>query len=463
MAPDKQARTRKLLQLMFQEYYRTNHDKIDIPERIQNREFGLENWDYSWVCKKRIETLDDGTDVQSGCGRSGRSFSELHVCPHCGAQGVHTTRWSRHIGFRSRDNLLGELARTVPHSVYHSAAFYRVPVARSMVEKEWDGAELVFDIDADHLDIPCANKHDAWQCGNTDCKTAGKGNSPENCPSCEGTSFRALKWICDDCLDAARENTMKLYDKFLVKHFGIDPELIQLNYSGHRGYHIRVRDPSVFNLDSNGRMEIAHYLMGMGLNSTISSEGHLRIVPTGELRNWQLPAIARKIADAMIEFIDGIDLYKGEEPWVKRISVHRKDAIVGLGRNPPILNAKVKGVGPKYWQDIANKAAMLYSVDIDQPVTTDIHRVIRLIGSLNGKTGFTVNELTREDLTIFDPFRDAIAFDEGTLRVSISQRAIEVPEFRIADSTYGPFNATIVDLPKAAAVFLLCKGMATVE
>ncbi|MDF1537452.1 MAG: DNA primase small subunit domain-containing protein [Candidatus Thorarchaeota archaeon] len=321
----------------------------------------------------------------------------------------------------------------------------------------------MFDIDADHLDIPCANKHDAWQCGNTECNQAGKGKAPENCPSCNGVSFRSLKWICDDCLNAARENTIKLYDKFLVKHFGIDPEYIQLNYSGHRGYHIRVRDPSVFDLSSNGRMEIAHYLTGMGLNSTISSDGLLRIVPTGELRNWQLPAIARKLADAMIEFIDSIELYKGDEPWLKRISVHKQDAIEGLRKNPPILSAKVKGVGPKYWQEIANKAAMLYSVDIDQPVTTDIHRVIRLIGSLNGKTGFTVNEITREALSNFDPFGDAVVFDEGSLKVTIPQRSIDVPEFRIADSTYGPFNDTVVDLPKAAAVFLLCKGMANVE
>lgn len=463
MAPDKRARTRKLLQLMFQDYYRTNHDLVDIPERVQNREFGLENWDYLWVCKQRIEVQEDGREVRKGCGRSGRSFSEFQVCPNCGEKGLLTNRWSRHHGFRSRDMLIGELVRSVPHSVYHSAAFYKVPVARSMVEKGWEGAELVFDIDADHLDAPCAEKHDAWQCSNTECGETGTGAAPEKCPECEENSFRSLKWICDECLEAAKENTMKLYDKFLVKHFGIDPERIQLNYSGHRGYHVRVRDPSVFNLDSNGRMEIAHYLTGMGLNSTIESKGRLRIRPTGELKNWQLPAIARKIADAMIEFIDNIDSYEGKDKWVKHIVAQKEAAIEGLGKDPPMLSAKVMKVGPKYWQEIANRAAAFYSVDIDQPVTTDIHRVIRLIGSLNGKTGFAVTEVTRDELTDFNPLSDSIVFDEGTLKISVPKRGIGVPEFRVGDSTYGPFNGTVEELPKAVAVFILCKGMASVE
>jgi len=461
MAQDKSVRTKRMVQLMFQEYYRTEHDSIDIPDKVQNREFGLENWDYSWVCKRRLEVQEDGQDLWVGCGASGRSFSNVQICPQCGTSGVQTTRWSRHIGYRTRDNLLNDLVKTVPHSIYHSAAFYGVPVARSMVEKEWQGAELVFDIDADHLDSPCASKHDVWQCSNPECGISGSGAHPDNCPDCNETSFRSLKWICDECLTAAKENTIKLYDKFLTDHFGLDPDKIQLNYSGHRGYHVRVKDPLVFGLDSNGRMELAHYITGLGLNSTITSDGYLRIKPTGELRNWQLPSIARKIADAMIEFIDAIELYQGTETWVKNLRMYKADAIEGLRKNPPILSAKVKKVGPKYWQEIANKAAWLYSAEIDQPVTTDIHRVIRLIGSLNGKTGFIVSELTRDELTDHDPLADSLAFKDGKLKVVIPERAISIPEIRIA--VYGPYNGTKENLPTSAAVFLLCKGLAYIE
>ncbi|MFW9925131.1 MAG: DNA primase small subunit domain-containing protein [Candidatus Thorarchaeota archaeon] len=485
MAQDRSVRNRKLLQLVFQEYYRTNQDKVDIPDRVQNREFGLENWDYGWVCRKRTEELEDGRKVKRGCGSGGRSFTDLQTCPNCNSPGLQTTRWSRHVGFRTKDDLLNELVKSVPHSVYHSAAFYQVPVARTMSEKEWSGAELVFDIDADHLDSECASRHDSWQCTNSNCGKTGTGARPDTCPDCSENSFWSLKWVCDECLNDARINTIKLYDKFLVDHFGLDSDKIQLNYSGHRGYHVRVKDPSVFSLDSDGRMELAHYISGIGLISTIASDGYLRIVPSnekeresrgrlerdgfeeslsdGRIRNWQLPSIARKLADAMIEFIDSIESYEGKESWVKALISHRQDAIAGLKKNPPLLSAKVKGVGAKYWQEIANKAALSYSAHIDIPVTTDVHRVIRLIGSLNGKTGFSVTGISRDELTEFDPFEESIVFGDEPFKVKIPKRTIDIPKFRIRDTVYGPFNDTTEELPKAVAVFLLCKGIASIE
>jgi DNA primase catalytic subunit len=210
-------------------------------------------------------------------------------------------------------------------------------------------------------------------------------------------------------------------------------------------------------------MELAHYITGFGLNSTITSDGFLRIKPTGELRNWQLPSIARKLADAMIAFIDKIDSYEGSEKWVKSLKMYKDHAIEGLQKNPPILSAKVKKVGAKYWQEIADKSAWIYSAEIDQPVTTDIHRVIRLIGSLNGKTGFIVSELTRNELTDHDPLADSVAFKEGELKVVIPNRAINIPEIRIGDDVYGPYNDTTKNLPTSAAVFFLCKGLAFIE
>ena len=463
MAQSKTKQTRKFLQLTFQDYYRTNHYKVDIPQNVHQREFGMESWDYTWRCIERIERGEDGTESRKGCGQSGSAFYRMTKCPFCGSPDLHVNNWSRHIGYRSKDNLLSSLVTSVPHSVYHSSAFYRIPVARSMIEKDWQGAELVFDIDADHLDSSCAKKHDSWRCENPDCHKVGMGAHPDKCPKCEGDRFNSLKWICDECLEDAKKNTMKLYDKFLVKHFGIDPEMMQLNYSGHRGYHVRVRAPHMFDLDSNARVEIAHYVTGMGLSSSIAADGRLRVVPSGDLHNWQLPSIGRKVADSMIEFIENIDTYQGGESWVKYLIVNKEAALDGLSRNPPLLSGKVKHVGPKSWQKIATKATSFYSSDIDLHVTHDIHRVIRLIGSLNGKTGFTVNHLTRDELNDFDPFADALVFTSGTLKVFIHGRSMEVPEFRIGTETFGPYNQEMVELPESAAIFLMCKGMATLE
>ncbi|MGV9102859.1 MAG: DNA primase small subunit domain-containing protein [Promethearchaeia archaeon] len=468
-------KTRRFLQLTFQDYYRNNADCVVIPDRIERREFGMEKWEYTWHCPERYLPNDEDGKKTIGCGKSGQSFTKIQKCPYCDSTAIKVNNWVRHQGFRSSSALLNELIADAPHSVYHSAAFYDVPVARHMNEKDWQGAELIFDIDADHLDCSCTRDHDAWRCNNPECGKTGTGNPPDNgCPECRGQSFSTRKWICEHCLEDAKQNTLKIYDEFLVNDFGIDPSNIQMNYSGHRGYHIRVQDPRVFKLDSNARIEIVHYIMGVGFKTaaaaTASRGRHsLTVVsreyplPTAELRQYDVPGWGNRLSKAMIAFIRKIDSYEGDEQWVKRLKAHRAAAIEGLMRTPPILSPKVKGIGEKFWGDIAMKAVEYYGGETDIPVTHDIHRVIRLIGSLNGKTGFQVCALERDDIDDFDPFTDALAFHDGSLTVRFMGGSIDVPEFRIGDTTYGPYNEQIVDLPMPAAIFALCKGVATIE
>ncbi|MGD2072477.1 MAG: DNA primase small subunit domain-containing protein [Candidatus Thorarchaeota archaeon] len=448
----------KLLQLMFQDYYRNKRDNVVAPDKVYNREFGMESWEFTWRCIKSRAQSDSSTPEP--CGQTGREFRRVKKCPVCGSSNVQVTNWTRHIGFRSREALLNDLITTAPHSVYHSAAFYAVPVARHMDEKGWQGAELVFDIDADHLDLPCSKDHDLWRCNNPECFEVGAGKAPDVCPKCNGQSFSIRKWICDKCLTIAKQHTLKLYDDFLVDDFGVKPNHIQLNYSGHRGYHIRVKDPRVFKLGSEGRVEVVHYISGMGLDGEkmVMQQGRVGVVPNRTLPGW-----SGKLADAMIEFIRNIDSYDGNERWVKPLKNNRSAAIKGLSRQPPVLSSKVKYVGLKSWQEIAVKAAPYYGGEIDVPVTHDIHRIIRLIGSLNGKTGFTVNQLTRDSIDDFDPFSDAIGFSDGLLKVKISKNQSRIPQFRIGNNTYGPFENEVVELPMAPAIFLVCKGVATVE
>src|SRR3990170_846071 len=62
----------------------------------------------------------------------------------------------RHIGFSREDQLRGFLQTRVPAHVYYSSAYYEKPDAPTMEEKGWLGADLIFDLDADH--IPGAEK-----------------------------------------------------------------------------------------------------------------------------------------------------------------------------------------------------------------------------------------------------------------------------------------------------------------
>ena len=49
-----------------------------------------------------------------------------------------------------------------------------------------------------------------------------------------------------------------------------------------------------------------------------------------------------------------------------------------------------------------------FSAEIDEPVTSDIKRLIRLPWSLHGKTGLCVIPMDREELDEFDPLLDAV-------------------------------------------------------
>jgi DNA primase small subunit len=107
---------------------------------------------------------------------------------------------------------------------------------------------------------------------------------------------------------------------------------------------------------------------------------------------------------------------------------------------------------------MAEHVAKLQSAKIDTVVTTDIHRLIRLADTLHGKTGFLKVEFPVSTTASFDPFKDAIAFKEGTATVNVS----DAPEFRLGDELFGPYRDKKVELPTAAAVLLICKGRAEV-
>jgi len=59
----------------------------------------------------------------------------------------------RHKAFVSVAEMQEYVQAMVPAHVYHSAAYYQHPGAPTMKEKNWEGADLIFDIDADHLPV----------------------------------------------------------------------------------------------------------------------------------------------------------------------------------------------------------------------------------------------------------------------------------------------------------------------
>jgi DNA primase small subunit len=325
-----------------------------------------------------------------------------------------------------------------------------------MDKKGWQGADLVFDIDADHIPTPCGKIHDTWVCSN--CGFAGKGSSPDQCPACGRAKFDTKTWMCDECLESAKNETIKLVD-MLMEDFGFADYEMKVYFSGNRGYHVHVENENVRLLDSMARKEIVDYVIGLGFKAELHRLiDQKRIVVGPELNRvgWK-----RRIANGLDEFltkvtpneIEAIGLSKQRGGFL----IKNKEALRESLNNRGWID--VKGVGPKNWKKIIQWVVSQQSAKIDTVVTTDIHRLIRLGGSLHGKTGFMKAKAPLKSFDRFDPLKEAVAFKEGQMVVDV----VKAPKFRIGDETYGPFkDETRKELPTAAALFLLCKGAAKV-
>jgi DNA primase small subunit len=95
--------------------------------------------------------------------------------------------------------------------------------------------------------------------------------------------------------------------------------------------------------------------------------------------------------------------------------------------------------------------------EVDEPVTSDIKRLIRLPYSLHGKTGLRVQKMSRAELDDFDPLRDAVPSTLGDAPIKLKMaRKVDVRlrgERFILDGD--------VEVPEFAALFLLCRREAT--
>ena len=361
----------------------------------------------------------------------------------------------RHIGFREKFQLKNYIKKYAPAHSYFSAAYYKTPTA-SMAEKGWLGADLVFDIDADHFDLSCQKNHDRWTCKT--CGEEGKGHPPERCSSCGMATFTGENWLCPNCLDAAKFEATKLLD-ILIQDFGFDnPSDLSVNFSGNRGYHVHVRSPLAINLDQLSRREIVDYILGTGIE--VDHQGLRRRAEDDGSYSIQWGWRERSMK-ALYDFIVTITPEKMEV-----LGLSKKASNKTIENRNIILESLMTGDPSKiinYIEKNILKKIMEVAVDeqasaIDTVVTTDLRRLIRLPNTLHGKTGWLTQNVPIDDLPDYDPLTMAVAFNEGNEKVYIRR----APEISLQGEVYGPFEEETRELPLAVAMFLLCRKAARV-
>ena len=379
----------------------------------------------------------------------------------------------RHMGFANIDTLNQYLINSAPKHVYSSGTRYNHPEIPDMEKKGYEGCDLIVDIDVDHFYTPCKDDHDGWYCKS--CFKHGKG-MPAACPGCGSLKLKKISWICERCLDIAKKEVQKLLHNFLIPDFGIDQSSVMIAFSGHRGYHLKVEDENLKDLSSEARREIVDYLTGENLNFEILGLRTRSGIVYGisqENLGW-----AKKLNNEIKSLLSISNLEI--EHFLRNLGFKRnqinsflnqKKAFLERLENPELNDWSIEGFDIEKWKVfLKGIATNRVGANIDEPVSIDVHRLIRYPGTLHGKTGFKVQELSIEELEDFNPLdesnksKDPIVFQQQGIDIKLKVMEEFIPATKIKGVNYGPYNqGEKIIVPKHVAIYLLCKGVAEPE
>jgi DNA primase small subunit len=399
-------RTTSFLKSRFQNYYRSA--EIGLPDRLPNKEWAFIFYD---------ET----------------SEKMMH----------------RHKAFGSPGEALDYLYGMAPAHVYHSTAYYEFPSEKKMNEKNWLGAELIFDLDADH--VP---------------------NAPRN---------------YSDMLELVKKEAFKLLD-FLLDDFGFSERDIELVFSGGRGYHFHIMNPKVLTLGSPERREIVNYVSGKDIDfkyffREVAMDGEfgtgsktfkgIKNVPVkctlaGYDSGW-----GKRIAIYLTDYMKAECKKRYKKDMFPELRRHDKigdttiKKLINITNNESSLKdilekgrldfdvRNFKDIAAYFMQDSVENFLHRFGASVDEPVTADIKRLIRTPGSLHGGSGMLVKKLDLSELENFDPLNDAVVFGERPVKVTVSKPfsvQLKGKDLKVEEG--------LQEVPEYAAVYLICRGVA---
>ena len=347
-----------------------------------------------------------------------------------------STTMVRHQSLLDMGDLGSFLAERRPRHVYFSAGRYRDPGADTMAEKGWEGSDLIFDLDADHL--------------------------PTVDPDADSLA---------EMLAACKDSLRRLLD-FLAEDFGFSD--LSVVFSGGRGYHVHVRDPGVRTLSREARRDVVDYVRGIdvefeSLLATETVAGMGRKTPTEKRSLVTNGGWGRRVHERLVALVDEL-LAMDEEDAVARLREYEgigpgkaESALTAARNNYEQIAAGNVDVHPAFFslaRKLTEETVEADSAAIDEPVTTDTHRLIRLPGSLHGGTGLRVTPIAPDELDDFDPLADAVP--EVFSGHEIAVRGDGGPPVEVGGQTF-TVPADVIRLPEYAGVFLMARGRAEKE
>lgn len=353
----------------------------------------------------------------------------------------------RHKSFSSVSQVQSFLSQRAMHSCFYSTAYWRRPYELKMAEKLWQGADLIFDLDGDHL------------------------------PGVTDRDFPGM-------LDVIHDQAWSLWNDFLEPEFGFKEDHLQVTFSGHRGFHLHYRDPSLFHLDSEARRELVSHIRGEG----VDVQGGLARYHDQQAKGWTQRI--REGMDAMIDTLrqihrgadgSGSELRRLEselQAMQDREGTTSQRSAAAIRRLAELMDhdQRVTRLKDGKFEVLGNYQALFLNLlkadasvvlgsagETDEVVTIDVRRQIRWPTSLHGKSGMRVSEfpLSRLDPDGHNPYNplneafvlglDQTAEVEWTVDDAIAQFGD-----RRVESTIGER----IQVHESGATFLVLKGWA---
>ncbi|MCL2334318.1 MAG: DNA primase catalytic subunit PriS, partial [Candidatus Methanoplasma sp.] len=158
------------------------------------------------------------------------------------------------------------------------------------------------------------------------------------------------------------------------------------------------------------------------------------------------PKVLRKIYPSISASKTATVIKLQEDVKASRKVLFEKNTMATLDRNNQETLVKIMK------EDIAPTL----TAEVDKPVTPDIKRIIRLPGSIHGKTGLRVTPITRDELTDFDPLQSAVpsAYSDEPVKITLKKGY----EFDMKGEHFKLSGET--EVPEFAAIFLVGRRVA---
>ena len=365
----------KFLEETFKQYYFEHFDLIHVPNRSLEREYGYKKFNTGMI---------------------------------------------RHMSLKTDKDLHLMLMTNIPSDVFCSNGYYSFPNL-PMAEKDWKEADVIFDIDAKDLNLPCRKDHTCIKCHS--CNEISL--LQDTCPKCKSNKIDLISLPCQNCISGVKKEVLNLI-KILTNDLQIENKNIRISFSGNEGFHLYVTNSPYNQLGSKERRDLIDYIMFRGA------------VP--ERFGF------KKNNPSRSSFPDLDD-----PGWSGRVA---KDLFGSKSKRSKSVAKIISDGYSAYRQRLAETVKNSIGVKIDPNVTGDIHRIFRLEGSLNSKSGLA--KLICTNIEEFNPYTDACLIDDKPVEI-LANFPIE---FSLKNRRFGPYTNEKTSVPKYAAVYMICKNIA---